>query len=149
MSLPDGLRNTSQAKNWVDSLPLSYKYSAGVSGQRFAEGLKQGKILGSKCSKCGETFLPPSLYCPNCFVYSSEYVEIPPYGEIFSFAEADGKAIALIRFQGVTGGLIHVVKRPSAGKLKIGLRVSAVFRPAEQRKGDLTDIEFFEIRPHT
>ncbi|MEM0271720.1 MAG: Zn-ribbon domain-containing OB-fold protein [Thermoprotei archaeon] len=148
MYLPESLRNMIQAKNWVDSLPLNYKYSAGVSGQRFAEGLKQGKILGSKCNRCGETFLPPSLYCPKCYVYTSEYVEVQPNGEIYTFTEVDGRVVALIKFPGVNGGLIHTVKKPSAGKIRIGLRVSAVFRPTEQRKGDIADIEFFEIRPH-
>jgi len=148
MTYPDNLTNFAQAKSWTDHLPLNYKYSAGVAGQKFAEGLKQGKILGSKCAKCGETFLPPSIYCHNCFVYTSEYVEIPPQGEIYSYTEMGDAVVALVRFDGVKGGLIHYVRKPDAGKLRIGLRVQAVFRPAEQRKGDLTtDIEWFEIRP--
>lgn len=145
MAYWDEIRNVGQAKTWVDHLPLNYKYSAGVAGQRFAEGLKQGKILGSKCSKCGQTFLPPSIYCPECYVYTSEYVEVGPQGELYSFAERNNRVVGLIRFSGVRGGLIHYVKKPAAGKLRVGLKVRASFRPADQRVGDLADIEFFEI----
>lgn len=146
MEYPKDVERVGQARSWVDHLPLNYKYSAGVAGQRFAEGLKQGKILGSRCPKCGETFLPPSIYCPNCYVYTSEYVEVGPEGEVYSFAEREGRVVALIKFRGVSGGLIHYVRKPDAGKLRVGQRVIPVFKPAEQRRGDLFDIEFFEIR---
>jgi uncharacterized OB-fold protein len=146
MDLSDGLKNVFQTKAWKDTLPLNYKYSAGVAGQRFAEGLKQGRIIGSKCGKCGQIFVPPSLYCHACYVYTTEYVEVPPYGEIYSFTESGGVIVALIRFKGVTGGLIHYIRRPGAGKLKIGLSVAAVFKPQESRRGDITDIEYFEVR---
>lgn len=144
---PEDVTHVAQAKSWVDHLPLNYKYSAGVAGQRFAEGLKQGKILGSKCPRCGQTILPPSIYCPDCYVYTAEYVEIPPVGEIYSFAERGDTVVAVIRFSGVKGGLIHYVRRPDAGRLRMGLKVKPVFRPPEQRKGDLFDIEFFEVSP--
>jgi len=39
------------------------------------EGLKQGKILATSCSKSGLTYLPPRAYCERSFEPCDGWVE--------------------------------------------------------------------------
>ncbi len=42
----------------------------------FSKKLKDGRLIGSKCSKCGKVFLPPRRGCNNCFSTEMEEIEI-------------------------------------------------------------------------
>jgi uncharacterized OB-fold protein len=82
----------------------------------FWEGLKQGKILATKCRKCGKLYFPPVADCANCFASDIEWIELSSEATIETFT--------------------HVVVRPTTfqqekpytvaiGRLKEGVRVLA------------------------
>ncbi len=48
---------------------------------RFIEDLKQGKLMGTKCVKCGERYLPPRQHC-KCGSQETEWYEAPTKGQI-------------------------------------------------------------------
>jgi len=57
----------------IKAFPVKNIYTAGVAGQRFFEELKEnGKIYGSKCEKCGLTYVPARIYCEKCFNHLAE-----------------------------------------------------------------------------
>jgi len=83
---------------------------------QFWEGLKQGKILATKCKKCGKLYFPPVADCSNCLTSDMEWVELSNEATIETFT--------------------HVVVRPTTfqhekpytvaiGRLKKGVRVLA------------------------
>ncbi|MEM3874950.1 MAG: Zn-ribbon domain-containing OB-fold protein [Candidatus Bathyarchaeia archaeon] len=83
---------------------------------QFWEALKQGKILATKCRKCGKLYFPPAADCSNCLASDMEWVELSSEATIETFT--------------------HVVVRPTTfqqekpytvaiGKLKEGVRVLA------------------------
>jgi uncharacterized OB-fold protein len=141
----DRFEMVEEAKSWRDHLPLRYKYSLGLAGEKFSKGLLEGKLLCSVCSNCNNKCLPPSIYCHECFREVSDYAEIEPTGEIYSVTEKGDELIVVIKFRGVQGSLIHWLKTPTAGKVRIGQKVTAVFKPLNQRVGDITDIDHFEL----
>ena len=51
----------------TDVVTLRYDYSLGEVAGRFMAGLKEGKILATRCSKSGLTYLPPRSYCERSF----------------------------------------------------------------------------------
>ncbi len=136
---------TYHLRPWVDSLPLEYKYSLGVAGKTFSEGLKQGKILASKCSRCNESRIPPSIYCVGCFGYSDGYVQVSETGTLYSFASRGDVVVAAVEFKGVKGLLFHRLAVSDRNKLEIGAPVRPVFVQQAIRKGDITDIDHFEL----
>ncbi|MBS7647317.1 MAG: Zn-ribbon domain-containing OB-fold protein [Candidatus Bathyarchaeia archaeon] len=82
----------------------------------FWEGIKQGKILATKCKKCGKLYFPPVADCSKCFSSNMEWIELSREATIETFT--------------------HVVVRPRSfqqekpytvaiGKLQEGLRVLA------------------------
>jgi uncharacterized protein len=147
-----------EIKLWRDHLPLEYKYTAGVAGERFLQLLKQGKIQGSVCRSCNKTFVPPKIFCKDCFVQLTEWKDIPEdSGYLYSFTSAKkwdkdsaemgndlgSETIVLVKFDGVEGGIIGKF-RTGREDPRIGIKVRAVFKPKDQRKGELADIQFFE-----
>jgi len=83
---------------------------------QFWEGLKQGKILATKCKKCGKLHFPPVADCSDCLASNMEWVELSNEATIETFT--------------------HVIVRPATfqqekpytvaiGRLKEGVRVLA------------------------
>jgi len=51
---------------------------------RVIEGLKQGKLLGTKCSRCGARYLPPRAHC-KCGSNEVEWYEAPTRGKLVTY----------------------------------------------------------------
>ena len=51
---------------------------------KFLEALKQGKLMGTKCRKCGAKHLPPRQHC-KCGSSEIEWYEAPAKGKIFTY----------------------------------------------------------------
>ena len=52
--------------------------------QKFLEALKQGKLMGTKCLKCGTKHMPPRQHC-KCGSSEFEWYEAPTKGKIFTY----------------------------------------------------------------
>lgn len=53
-----------------------------TSYERF---LNEGKIMGSKCKKCGTLALPPRPICVSCFGSEMEWVQFQGTGKLAAF----------------------------------------------------------------
>ncbi|BDC17616.1 Zn-ribbon domain-containing OB-fold protein [Acidianus sp. HS-5] len=116
---------------WNDVMETErYEYTVGPAGEEFFNGLKQGKIVGSKCSKCGKVYVPARFYCEDCFVKIDNYVEVDKgsaYVDSYTVIYKDDEGhvlekpvyIALIRFPNTVGGLLCYAE----GNVRIGAKV--------------------------
>lgn len=150
---------TSETKVGIleDHIPLQYKYTAGIAGDRFLQLLKQGKLQASFCPTCRKLFLPPKIFCKDCFVQLNEWRDVSEdSGYLYSFTsvkknkEEDSSSsdnardiIALVKFDGIDGGILGKL-RSSREEPRIGMRLRPVFKQKSDRIGDLSDIEYFE-----
>ena len=50
----------------------------------FVEQLKNGKLMGTKCKRCGERYLPPRAHC-KCGAAEMEWFEAPHQGKLLSY----------------------------------------------------------------
>lgn len=152
MALSERITSIDDERSWKDKIPLHYEYTAGVAGERFLRGLQEGRILASRCAKCGKKYLPPKMYCTDCFLKITRYHEVGPHGVVAALTEShvdfQGRrrsspvTMAFVTFQGVTGGLI---KGASGRGLKIGSKVAPSFKPKGKRVGSLSDIREFRV----
>jgi len=151
MSLKDRITSVERMRSWTDQIPFHYEYTAGLAGERFLRGLQDGKLLASECSKCGRAYLPPKIYCTECYVEVKRFKAVGPEGVVAARADSSvgfggeklprPREFVYVVFEGVTGGLIHHALGPG---VEMGTRVSPRFRPKAKRKGTLLDIEGFE-----
>lgn len=156
MTIIEKISISNRAKYWLGTIPLEYRYTAGIAGDFFLKKLKdEGKIFGGKCAKCGKIYLPPKIYCQECFSGDMEFIEIIGDGRIHSFTTCyeDFKGrplkkriiLGMIKYKGVEGGLLHKIQVPNTRLLSIGTDVRPVFQSKKNRKGSITDIKFFKI----
>jgi len=149
----DRITNPLGARHWLGDMETDYVYTLGVAGERFFKELKQkGTIMGAKCPRCDIVYVPPRMYCERCFEKLEEWVDVGNKGWVYTFTIAtvniDGSKLekpviyALIRFDGVHGGLVH--KIGEAEEVRIGMRVEAVLKPPKERKASINDIKYFK-----
>ena len=142
-----------QARHWTDSIPLEFHYTVGVAGEEFRRVLKEsGRFLSSKCGKCKTTYIPARMFCPSCFVEMKETKTFDELGYVYSFTtvsrnrtgeHSEPLTIALVKFDGVKGGIVHKLDVSEPSGVTFGMKVVPILRNREDRTGALTDIITF------
>jgi uncharacterized protein len=109
---------------------------------QFAEHLKNGHLMGSKCKSCGFSTYPPRADCPKCLGGEFEFVEISGKGQLLSFTKIHA---APTGFEDMAPYCIGVVDLKEGGRLlawvgssipeseiKIGMEMQVVPRLFEE-----------------
>jgi len=136
---------------------LKYAWDAGVAVGRFLEELKQGRIIGTRCDRCGRVVVPPRVFCEWCFKTSDGWVYLKDTGVIntysISYIAWDASRVEeptipiVVNIDGASPGMgfLHLLGEvePDPAKIRIGMPVQAVWKPAEERVGAITDIKYF------
>lgn len=141
---------------------LEYAWDAGAAVGRFLEGLRAGKILGVRCHRCHRTVTPPRAFCEWCFKPVDEWVELADTGTINTFSLCyvtwDMRALTVpqipaviaidgthppVGFLHLIGGVAEASAEAIRQKIRIGMRVRAVWKEPAQREGAITDIVHF------
>ena len=60
-------------------------YDRPFNDNSHAQFLKEGKIMGAKCKKCGALALPPRPICTYCFGSDMEWVQFRGVGKLVAF----------------------------------------------------------------
>jgi Predicted nucleic-acid-binding protein containing a Zn-ribbon len=147
-----------------DKPKARYSYTAGQALSVFLNGLKEGKILGRKCNKCGRIYVPPRMYCEDCFVPTSLWVEVKDEGVVMTAVASfiswtrerldHPEIVGTIRLFPSTArdyvypGLFHRIccSYEDVRNMTIfGKIVKARWKPREERTGSINDIECFEV----
>ena len=151
------------AQGKVFSLPwnpkLKYAWDDGVAISRYLKELKEGRIIARKCDKCSRILVPPRMFCERCWRQTDEWVYVKDTGTINTFAisHVDWKAgrlpkgqryytPAVIDLDGASKGIgiLHMIDDIDPDKIKIGMKVKAVWKPKDEREGAITDIKYFK-----
>ena len=134
---------------------LKYAWDAGIGYGRYFAELKNGKIVGTRCHKCRRVLLPARVFCEWCFRTVDEWVYLKDTGVINTFSVAytgsmaerlkEPKIPALVEVDGSGGvAIMHLISEVDPWKVKIGMKVKAVWKPAQKREGAITDIKYWK-----
>jgi uncharacterized OB-fold protein len=108
---------------------------------KFADYLQKGKLMGTKCKKCGELYFPPRADCLKCMSDTFEWVEYSGKGTLNSFttihAAPKGFEDIAPYTLGVVdleegGRLIAWIKDIPDDKIRIGMSVKIIPRIFEE-----------------
>ncbi|MHA2254223.1 MAG: glucose 1-dehydrogenase [Candidatus Kariarchaeaceae archaeon] len=85
-------------------------------GEKFLEGLRAGKLLGNKCTKCGELYFPPRAYCTKNDLTDEfiEWMEFTGKGKLVSYSEVH---VAPVGFERYVPYLVCVVDLVEGGRI--------------------------------
>jgi uncharacterized protein len=132
---------------------LPYDYVAGDYKVRYLQGLKEKKILGSKCSKTGKVFVPPMVNSPESFAPATAFVEVADRGVITTFCIVNipviGRSLevpyvaASVALDGADVSIFALIQECKPAEVRMGMRVEAVWKPDGEREGSHEDIMYF------
>jgi len=147
---------TSNTQVISDTISLRYDYALGEVAGKFMEGLKAGKILATRCTKSGLTYLPPRSFCEQSFEPCDAWVEVGPAGVIeqstivvrgYEGKRKAPQAVAFVRLDGADSAVANYVDGLDLSDLGAamksiapGTRVRVVFEA--ERQGRITDFSF-------
>jgi uncharacterized OB-fold protein len=137
-------------------LRVPYRYSMGATTSRFFIEIRDHrKILGIKCPKCKVVFVPPRSVCGRCFSPLDNWVEVGDRGTVQTYTIVHYPSAVqpvptpliygIIKLDGADTGLAHLINETDYEKLRVGMRVQAVFK--EERVGNMLDILYFKPIP--
>jgi hypothetical protein len=141
------------------SMNLDYEHSYGpYYGRLFDELAATRRIIGSKCPQCRNVLVPPRATCELCYVPTTQFVDVADEGRVQAFSVINLEFVGQTRkppyvyaeivLDGSSTRLIHNIggidMATAKESLSIGMRVKAVWKPAEECIGTLDDIDYFE-----
>jgi len=133
-----------------------YAWDAGVAIGRYLAELKEGRLIGVRCNKCRRTVIPPRNFCEWCFRPMDDWVYLPDTGTINTYSLCYvtwdmgrvkvPEISAVIDIDGTSPpvGIMHLLGEVKPDDVKIGMKVQAVWKPAEEREGSILDIKYFK-----
>jgi uncharacterized OB-fold protein len=132
-----------------------YGWDAGVAIGRYLAELKAGRLIGVRCNECQRTVIPPRNFCEWCFRPMDDWVVLPDTGTVNTFSLCyvtwdmqyltEPQIPAVIDIDGTRPavGIMHMLGDVDPKEVKIGMKVQAVWKPAEERTGSILDISHF------
>ncbi len=55
----------------------------------FVSYLEQGRMMATRCRKCGTTYFPPKVDCPKCLLSDIEWFEIKGEGKLIAYTKVN------------------------------------------------------------
>ncbi|MEM4138516.1 MAG: Zn-ribbon domain-containing OB-fold protein, partial [Sulfolobaceae archaeon] len=149
----------------VEYIPnLKYSFTAGQAYSKYLLALKEGKIIGRKCKKCNRVYVPPRMYCEDCFRPTDEWVEVKDEGEVITVVASfiswtrerleKPEIIGIIKLEPsrpndwIFPGIFHRIcaSYDEVRNMSLfGKKVKAVWKNKNERIGSINDIECFKV----
>lgn len=117
----------------------------------FVDYLEKGKVMATRCQKCGKVYFPPRADCAGCLSSDIEWIEIKGTGRLLTFTtvnygptgfENDAPyTLGIAEFEEGLKVLGRVSKLVSPSDIKVGMKVKLT--PQKLANGNL----IYELRP--
>ncbi|HPL64083.1 MAG TPA: Zn-ribbon domain-containing OB-fold protein [Syntrophales bacterium] len=142
------------------AFPMLYEWSIGLYGSRFFQEIMNNKrFIGIKCPGCGKIYVPPRRVCGPCFKELTELVPLSDTGVLTAFSVVNYPFIdpntgsrrpipytyGYIQLDGADNIFSHIINETDLSRIKVGMKVRAVFKDRTEMKGNIEDIKYFEL----
>lgn len=137
---------------------ITYRHSTGSVASAFYAGLHEGRIHGVRCPECERVLVPPRSFCDRDYATTEGWLPVGPDGVLETFTVVYRKfrslpdppyAIAYVRLAGADTAILSYLRDDRLGDvdwvregLAVGTPLRAVFAPAGERAGRMTDFWF-------
>ncbi len=133
-----------------------FNFWVGQYMDRFYDNLEKRKIVGNKCPKCGDVFVPPRKICGKCneiLPLEKGWIDLPDTGTVTNFTitsyrvndrssrKAKPQIIAMIQINGSNTAIIYRLLDIAPEEIKVGMKVKIEWN--DKTKGDPSDIKGF------
>ena len=134
-----------------------YAFWVGRYMDKFFDAFENKKILGNKCPKCEDVFVPPRKICGKCNIaipFDQNWVEIPETGVLKNFTITHYKIndrasrkvkkpqiIGMMQLDGSNTAIVYRLLDIKPEELNIGMKLKVEWE--EKPKGNPSDIKGF------
>ena len=104
--------------------------------ESFYKFVKEGKLMGARCHKCGQVLVPPKPMCPTCFSKELDWKELPRQGELLTytiihispkqFQSIAPYAVGIVKFE-EGAQLPGVIRNVALDAIKVGMTLTVDF----------------------
>ena len=123
---------------------------------KFFDNLENKKVIGNKCLKCGDVFIPPRKICGKCNVViplEENWLDLPDTGTLINYTitpyrvndrthrKAKNLLLGMVQIDGSNTSIVYRLLDLEPSDVKIGMKVKIEW--AEKTKGDPSDIKGF------
>ncbi|GAA1638021.1 Zn-ribbon domain-containing OB-fold protein [Actinoplanes couchii] len=132
---------------------LHYTHTTSVEEDRYLRALAEGRIVGQRCPACCKVYVPPRV-CPADGVAPGEVVEVTDKGTVTTFCVVNvpfaGQrltppyVVAQVLLDGADIPIPHLILGVPSDQVRMGLRVSAVWRDRADWSTTPENIDHFE-----
>jgi len=132
-----------------DRIDMNYRYSYGGISPFFRAIKEEATLLGSRCTGCKKTYLPPRINCSQCYrptrwvPLGTEGIVITCTTVYYATSRFFSKApfvCAYIQVDGADTLLLQNIILDDVTQARPGMRVRIVFRT--ERRGEMADFYF-------
>ena len=135
-------------------IAIHYDYSIGAGSSTFMRGIREGRILGSRCPDTGKVYVPPRLSSVETASPMSELVELPDRGVVYTYCIVNIKfydqvleipyAYAYIVLDGADSAIMHLIQECPVEDMRPGMRVRAVWKDPSEWTESMENIRYFK-----
>ena len=134
-----------------------FNFWVGQYMDKFYDALENKKIIGNKCPKCGDVFVPPRKICGKCnflIPLDQNWVDLPDTGILKNYTITHYKIndrssrkvkkpqiIGMVQIDGSNTAIIYRLLGLEPEEVKIGMKLEIQWE--EKTKGDPSDIKGF------
>ena len=121
---------------------------------KFFIGLLDGKIMGTRCPTCGDSWVPARSHCWNldCKLQKTEWTEMPLTATVHTWTVAGWsgrsslKRLPIVLVYAIIGdskvAMANELHGVQPWDVEFGIPLKIVFKPKDQRTGTVTDFHF-------
>lgn len=134
-----------------------FNFWVGLYMDKFYDALKEQKIIGNKCTKCGDVFVPPRKICGKCNVtipLEENWVDLPSTGTLVNWTATPYKVsdrsarnvkkpapVGMVQIDGSNTAIINRLLKIELDEIKTGMKVAIEWNA--KTKGAPEDIKGF------
>ncbi len=134
-----------------------FAFWVGQYMDKFYDALENKKIIGNKCPKCGDVFVPPRKICGKCnekISLDQNWVDLPDTGTLknytYTYYKINDRSsrkvkkpqiIGMVQIDGSNTAIINRLLKINPEDVKIGMNLKIQWE--EKPKGDPSDIKGF------
>ena len=123
---------------------------------KFFDNLENKKLVGNKCPKCSDVFVPPRKICGKCNVViplEENWIDLPDTGILKNYTitpyrvndrthrKAKDLLLGMVQIDGSNTSIIYKLLNLEPSEVKIGMKLKIEW--TEKTKGNPSDIKGF------
>jgi uncharacterized OB-fold protein len=137
----------------VTPVTIEIQHTASYPESAYLRALRDGRLLGARSRESGKVYFPAREADPATGQALEDFVELPDRGIVTTFAIINipfaGQRIkppyvaAYVLLDGADIPFLHLIQEIDVAEVRMGMRVEAVWKPAEERDFGIDNIEYF------